>query len=250
MRLLKRVPVAGDRGAVLSTRGDPAPLAEERHARRSGFPNARARAALRAGLALTLVLGCERSTAPMAPPPAPMAPQDAAQRLVPVWQALAADDAGSFERAMETLKAVPPEAFRAAVYTVHREPDGRDVIKLDQTDIQANPAWLKRAAINFLEHYAKDRPAGEVLEQYERLDALLEGVLRSASAWTARFPSGQLPEALTAVSALQGLLVRNMLKSDAVAERPESRARLERRQGEIDDNYFDLCARLVTPSAP
>lgn len=243
MRLLKRVPVAGDRGAVLSTRGDPAPLAEERHARRSGFPNARARAALRAGLALTLVLGCGRS-------PATMAPQDAAQRLVPVWQALAADDAGSFERAMETLQAVPPEAFRAAVYTVHREPDGRDVIKLDQTDIQANPAWLKRAAINFLEHYAKDRPAGEVLEQYERLDALLEGVLRSASAWTARFPSGQLPEALTAVSALQGLLVRNMLKSDAVAERPESRARLERRQGEIDDNYFDLCARLVTPSAP
>lgn len=86
---------------------------------------------------------------------------------------------GTFEQAMATPKTIPPEALRATVYTVHRERDGRGVIKLDQTKSPPNPAWSKRTAINFLKRYAKDRPGGQVLEHYERLDALLQGVMRS-----------------------------------------------------------------------
>lgn len=53
------------------------------------------------------------------------------------------------------------------------------MIKLDQTKSPPNPAWSKRTAINFLKRYARDRPGGQVLEHFERLDALLQGVMRS-----------------------------------------------------------------------
>ncbi len=242
MPSLRRVQGAVARVGVPSKQGDHAPLLTNRRTRRCGLIGACATAVMVAGLTLVFVVGCGRS--------GPMPPQDAAQHLARVWQALLDEDSGSFEQAMAALKTVPPEAFRAAVYTLQSRPAGRDVVMLDQTPVTADPAWFKRTAASFLEHYARERPPDEVLQQWERLDALMEGVLRSAKTWTARYPSGQLPEALPAVSGLQQVLATNMLKSAAVADRPGSRERLERRLREIDETYWELSVKLVTQPPP
>ena len=166
-------------------------------------------------LAMAALAGCERTSGSKETKGVPATAASADERLVRTWTLLRDDDPNAFREALRQLATLPRELCHDPGYGVDGPPQW-DILRIGDASVRLDGEWMKATLRRFVTLLEASDPQ-EARRQYEALDALLAGVMRSARHWTARQPAGVPPLAYHTALDLRILLPGAMLESNKYA---------------------------------